>query len=925
MANNQANPMAGNNMAGPAPQALDSQEKNRQLVMNRTRLDGARIRGDILVKGQDGSTIIAQPLGQLNPMHTARSPYAGRQYMGDIHQEIAQQKYGPEGNRMAKGYGITLKKILAAGGFGIAALVEHRSDRNVRTECVMKIEKTRPASTYDSVKLEQKALNKFKGAKHIVQILDFTKEISDKRDAENAGKKPYVSRSSVEDRDKNWDIRVQRDRSFILMEYANGQSLHTWLTKSSRSGRPWPNKSLWLLFKCLVKGLIGIGYPPKENYQRDHPDWNPNNPIEESIPGTQKPQQTVHFDLDPKNVLVSFEPHGPMPLFKISDFGCAKFFDEANQKPDEFTEEVFWRCRSLGKPGYHTPEQFSRAWDSFRPFNDGGNNMFLGGNKPPIAGNYGMHSNVYQVGVIMWCAITGAKFQDPVVGWPVAGEVTYGCALGDPRFSHIDGTLRQAVAMCLVDDPAARPTLIYLDGMIDFRLRDQTGLESDDHVARWANQFFSTPRVPGDGPPPPPPPPQTKNGEEYDTDDDEDEPIRTGDKRKRTGKDGNPQQRASVLRLKTVHNPAPGTIQQGGQQQQQQQYQPQQQMTMDQIVPGTMVPMPQRQEGLDFLHDRQQPPPQQMIIDAFHDVELPDATPIEKQPPQTFSRMAYPRGRGQEPVPPPPVLQQEVPLEQPGGQQPGQQQPGGQQPGGGPGHQRGPSLNPAAATFRPNGLFANQNNGLPVQGQQPQQQWQPPNPNPPPVFIPPPGLPLPLPGLPVPPPGLPLPPQWQPYVNPFPAPMQQQQQQQPQRPWQPMNQNQNYYQNQNQFQFPFQPQQPQHPQQPQQPQPPHWRPNNRNTDAFAPLPYQQQQAGRYVTPFPPVQAPPQHWMPGQRKQLVPPIPNTDDTSGQQQQPPQDERSYRQKLIDKYVDDPYPDIASDDLEMHLGPFEDLSAV
>ncbi|KAI8210651.1 hypothetical protein K4K52_011920 [Colletotrichum sp. SAR 10_76] len=585
-------------------------------------------------------------------MHTVRSPYAGRQYMDDIHQEIAQQQYGPDGNRMAKGYGITLKRILAAGGFGIAALVEHRGNRNVRTDCVMKIEKTRPAASYDSIKLEQKALNKFKGAKHIVQILDFTKEINDKRDADNEGKRPYVPRSSTEARDKNWDIKVQRERSFILMEYANGKSLHTWLNKSSRSGRPWPNKALWLLFKCLIKGLIGIGYPPKENYGRDHPDWDPNDPIEESIPGTKKPQQTVHFDLDPKNILVNLEPHGPMPLFKISDFGCAKFFDEANQKPNEFTEEIFWRARSLGKPGYHTPEQFHRSWDSLRPFNDGGSNMFLEANKPSIAGNYGMPSNIYQVGVIMWCAITGAKFQDPVVGWKVGGEVTYGSALGDPRFSHIDGNLRKTVSICLVEDPAARPTLIHLDGIIDFRLQSQNGLESDDHVARWANQFFSSPRVPGDGPPPQPKPPQTKNGEEYDTDDDDDEePVRTGDKRKRTGKDGNPQQRGTVLRLKTVHNPAPGTIQQGGQQQQQQQPQ-QQQMTLNQIHPGTMYPMPQRQEGFDFTRDRQRPPPQQMIIDAFRDVELYDATPIEKEDrPQTFSRIRYPRTRQQQQPP----------------------------------------------------------------------------------------------------------------------------------------------------------------------------------------------------------------------------------------------------------------------------------
>lgn len=110
-----------------------------------------------------------------------------------------------------------------------------------------------------------------------------------------------MPRKDPEAMDAKWDIQQQRDRDFVLLEYAERGTLDQWLAKTSRSGKPWPNRALWMLFKCLVSGLVGIGYPPQK-VRKDDPNFDPNNPVQETVPAQGfDVEQTAHFDLDPNN------------------------------------------------------------------------------------------------------------------------------------------------------------------------------------------------------------------------------------------------------------------------------------------------------------------------------------------------------------------------------------------------------------------------------------------------------------------------------------------------------------------------------------------------------------------------------------------------------------------------------------------------
>jgi hypothetical protein len=86
----------------------------------------------------------------------------------------------------------------------------------------------------------------------------------------------------------------------------------------------------------------------------------------------------------------------------------------------------FWHQRDLGKPYNFTPvsqglgspqsffastadvgeqEQFTMEWDALGIPTNEPLHKFLPGDprKPPVAGNYGIHTNVFQVGLMVGC------------------------------------------------------------------------------------------------------------------------------------------------------------------------------------------------------------------------------------------------------------------------------------------------------------------------------------------------------------------------------------------------------------------------------------------------------------------------------------------------------------------------------------------
>ncbi|KAK1690217.1 kinase-like domain-containing protein [Colletotrichum godetiae] len=473
--------------------------------------------------------------------------YAPR-YFDSRHLDEAQAKYGGQMN--PKGYNIRLKSILGAGGYGIAAHISHKSPANgFNTDCVIKVEKSRHHAN-SALAREERALWKFVGAKHILQISDITEEIKAQRATDltafqNSHPPPPAGARlpHPEVQDKNWTLKnfqTQPIRNFVILENANLGDLGLWLSKSSRLGRRWPERAIWMLFQSLILGLVGMAYPLREHYEPSHPDWKYQSPIDEVFPDDPnfELQETVHFDLDPRNVLLANRSmlFGNLPTFKIADFGLTEFFSEQKDNPAHFNKEYFWHCRLRGKPVYYTPEQFAGDWDIMDNdlINDDGVNHFVAtdGTKPPVAGNYGMHTNIYQVGAIIWCAITLSSFSDRAFGLPYRDAwgrniVTYGGALQHARFRDVDPELTGLVQRCLAHCPSDRPTLQELVAVINHRLA-RNDLESDEVLSAWSRDFFTTPRVPGDEPPP------VKREREDDGDDQEGDAAR-GAARRRVG------------------------------------------------------------------------------------------------------------------------------------------------------------------------------------------------------------------------------------------------------------------------------------------------------------------------------------------------------------------------------------------------------
>ncbi|KZL67198.1 serine threonine protein kinase, partial [Colletotrichum tofieldiae] len=475
----------------------------------------ARVRGMKHNKYKDDGTLTERRYGRVvfdtEPPGLSQ-PYAPQEFStADVDDAIA--KYGQWGQDNYKGYGVWVKKILGAGRFGIVALVDYINEKGDATPCVLKLEKYRH-HVHGTLAREEKALTKFKGAKHILQLLDITQLAKSERSGDydlyaagQVGQQPGLEPDD-EERDQQWNLENfahQPVRNFIFVEHSAQGDLNMWLSKASRSGLRWPARAIWMLFKSLVQGLIGMGYPPTEGFGGlDRPEWNPNYPMSEHY----QPQWTTHFDLEPSNILASSSmENGNMPVFKIADFGSVQFFGEYAGNQAYFDKELFWKCRFSGKGNYFTPEQFTRQWDhlDLQTYlaDDNAPNPFVAadGTRPPVAGNYGMHSNVFQVGVIIWCAITLCAFKPlTATNYRIPNDreiVTWGGALQNERFYNVDEALKALVQRCMAEDPENRPSLGLLMHTIEGRL-GANDLESEEAVAYWARDFFSSPRTPGD-------------------------------------------------------------------------------------------------------------------------------------------------------------------------------------------------------------------------------------------------------------------------------------------------------------------------------------------------------------------------------------------------------------------------------------------
>ncbi|KAI1085535.1 kinase-like domain-containing protein [Whalleya microplaca] len=243
-----------------------------------------------------------------------------------------------------------------------------------------------------------------------------------------------------------------------------------------------PTRSLWRIFLCLTRAIIGLAYRP--------PPISRNGTYREVVRDNRRARSVVHFDLDPANVFIGkfdsdpanifglgFDEivarHRYVPALKLGDFG---FSAEWKDRADQLAKQLIGH---RGKQPYYAPEQRCET-------------------RMQSNGAFGSHTNVWGIGLIMVNLMTkshptinasevrnvilhdNTPYQintwAPYLVEPSAKLAADNIANGD--LARIPYNLRLAVALCMSDDAKERPSLDELLEII------QENIQRGDEAAR---------------------------------------------------------------------------------------------------------------------------------------------------------------------------------------------------------------------------------------------------------------------------------------------------------------------------------------------------------------------------------------------------------------------------------------------------------
>ncbi|KAI0843574.1 kinase-like domain-containing protein [Hypoxylon sp. FL0890] len=396
--------------------------------------------------------------------------------------------------RIKNGFGVRrkfeYKKVLGWGGNGLATQFQELDDNNqpIRQVAVKMPLKPNVPAYLRFLEEERAFLMRLRNAEHIIQIVD-------------------VPREDLVPRQPMGPDRSVGPFPAIIMELAQNGDLYTFICKVREHGEAIPNHILWQFFLCLIRGCIAMAYPPMSVPENS----GKVGPITETVPPGRElwPEKLVHFDLDPTNVFLdeiekgTDKEHKGVPVLKTGDFGLAR--DVPRRKANWFYENL----RFDGKHGWFSPEQFCNEWDYIEP--DSGTVK-----NEPVAGNFGSHTNVWQVGLIMEALITRCNPAFPPVPswtdltppWKKNQYLTYGLHLEGPEWKYVDPELRYLVYRCQAHIPADRPALHEAEQIILKALKkeDYDSLEWRKRTDDWIKNVMFSPSPASELPAPPLPP-----------------------------------------------------------------------------------------------------------------------------------------------------------------------------------------------------------------------------------------------------------------------------------------------------------------------------------------------------------------------------------------------------------------------------------
>ncbi|KAI1430030.1 kinase-like domain-containing protein [Xylaria sp. FL1777] len=384
-------------------------------------------------------------------------------------------------------------RCLGWGGNGLAAAFEvlDKNGQKVRGVVV----KTLFSGEEESLDTENHAR-----CEHIVQLEYVDGEgLIDKDQNQITGETPSQRGSSNNDRNSGQPRRKKprsdsEDRTIplpppptaIVLELLENGDLANFIAKVREHNEQIPNRVLWNFLLCLVRMCIGLAFPPDRNEDYDGVPG----PITETVPYYIKdePSTIVHFDLDPRNIFIgglTGKEHQITPILKLGDFGLA-----TEVELDE--EDIYYELkRHRGKHGFFAPEQFCADWDYIPRDRDQVQTH-------TIAGNYGAHTNVWALGLVMECLVTLCYPLIPPrpsrssVSPPQnkANYYTYGAHIASGAYNRVDQSILSVIMRCQANLPEDRPRLDSLEDFVVKHVTNQYPGESDREILAWMNRIL---------------------------------------------------------------------------------------------------------------------------------------------------------------------------------------------------------------------------------------------------------------------------------------------------------------------------------------------------------------------------------------------------------------------------------------------------
>ncbi|KAI0513053.1 kinase-like protein [Xylaria bambusicola] len=344
---------------------------------------------------------------------------------------------------------IRYNTVLGAGGFGLVqkwTTNQPKINGRNRTVAVKTSVQAEKETCLMALKREIFWMKKFTGCEHLVQLVDLPNKTTTLENVNNENCPGIPIIVMEEFGCGSLDLLINR-----LFDVRGMNLKVPDESAATRVLQYIPNRALW-----MIRAVIGMAYPPED------PESRKGKVIRESMndvkPGT-RPSRIIHSDIDVFNTFVGYSnkdevqarqeadsEHVWHPIVKIADYGCMVRWDYNWNR--ETKKASLW-----GKADFKAPEQFDPD------------------------GQFGTHTNIYQVGQIMHDLITLTPVDynhrkmmriDTQFGrvWTYGGRLLE-FPSENRRIRHnwinVDHELRELVALCMAVDPIERPTVDHLE------------------------------------------------------------------------------------------------------------------------------------------------------------------------------------------------------------------------------------------------------------------------------------------------------------------------------------------------------------------------------------------------------------------------------------------------------------------------------